>query len=333
MESFRRLVGRHRGVILQSHDSAIAGPTGFLVIGLVAAAAIIPALTNFTFTVLPNIIPLVACVVALDLVSQFVPRTRIVQSVQILLFGILCLVITCLSSIIVAYASQRFAFPLQDRLFGNIDAALGLNWLKTVHWVDGHPAIQKALHVAYDGMSLQIGLPVIVLALASRLGDVRAYLLAFVLTLVVTIVVSTLLPAGGPIVSADLGAFSNLRFTGATPVHHLMLLREAGPLSLNDAPGGIATFPSFHAAVAVLTPLTLRRYTPLFLVLLVVDGAMLGGTITEGAHYFSDVLAGSALAVFAHLLARRVVGADDHARRVPLGGAVSDYSGSLALSR
>jgi hypothetical protein len=331
MESFRRLVGRHRGVILQSHDSAIAGPTGFLVIGLVAAAAILPALTNFTIPILPNIIPLVACVVVIDFASQFAPRTRIVQSVQMLLFGILCLVITCLSSVIVAYASQRFAFPLQDRLFENADAALGLNWLKVVHWADGHPDIPKAFRMAYDGMSLQIGLPVIVLALANRLGDVRAYLLAFVLTLVVTIVISMLLPAGGPIISADLGTFNNLRFTGATPIHHLMLLREPGPLVLNDAPGGIATFPSFHAAIAVLTPLTLRRYRPLFLVLLLVDGAMLCGTITEGAHYFSDVLAGGALAISAHLLAQRMVGMNGQTRHVPL--ATGSYSEGLVLSR
>src|SRR5262249_27766799 len=66
-------------------------------------------------------------------------------------------------------------------------------------------------------------------------------------------------------------------------------------------------FPSFHATVAILTPLTLRRHHRIFIVLLVLDAGMLGGTLTEGAHYYVDILAGTGMAFFAHAIARLLV--------------------------
>jgi membrane-associated phospholipid phosphatase len=46
--------------------------------------------------------------------------------------------------------------------------------------------------------------------------------------------------------------------------------------------------------------------------LLVLDAAMLCSTITEGAHYATDVVAGSCLAFAAYFLANRVIGAKNH---------------------
>ncbi len=147
-------------------------------------------------------------------------------------------------------------------------------------------------------IQIQIVLPLVVLALFNRPGEVRTYLLAFTIALSATIVISALLPAAGPIAFVDRASFHILKFTGATPLDHLMRLREAGPLILRDAPGGIATFPSFHSTIAVLTPLTLRGHRRIFMVLLVLDAAMLGGTITEGAHYFCRRAGGERHGVF-----------------------------------
>jgi len=83
---------------------------------------------------------------------------------------------------------------------------------------------------------------------------------------------------------------------------------------LADPPGGIATFPSFHATVAILAPLALRRHPRILAGLLVLDAAMLGGTVTEGAHYFIDVVAGIGMAFFAYALARRVIAVEDRPR-------------------
>jgi membrane-associated phospholipid phosphatase len=240
-----------------------------------------------------------------------VPQPRISQALQTVLYGILYLAITILCAVLAAYAMQRFAFPLRDQLFAGTDRALGFDWLAYAHWVDGHLAAQRLLHFAYDTIQIQIVLPLVVLALFNRPRELRVYLLAFAIALSVTIVISALLPAAGPIAFVDRASFQILKFTGATPLDHLMRLREAGPLVLREAPGGIATFPSFHSTVAVLTPLVLRRHRRTFIVLLVLDAFMLAGTITEGAHYLTDVVAGSAMAFFAYYLALYTINKED----------------------
>jgi membrane-associated phospholipid phosphatase len=310
------LARNYRGAIVQSRISPISRPAILLTLGLAAIALVASIATKFTFAALPDIMPLVIGVAILDVLSRLFPQTRFVEAVQTILYGVLYLAITILCGIVAAYAMQRFAFPLQDRLFANMDMALGLNWPGYASWVDGHEQVQKVFRFAYDTIQIQIALPLIVLAFSDR-REVRVYLLAFTIAFILTIVISALLPAAGPIVFADRASFSILQFTGATPLEHLMRLREAGPLILTEPPGGIATFPSFHATVAILTPLTVRRHPRLLVALLVVNAAMLGGTVTEGAHYFIDVLAGIGMAFFAYALARRIIGPEDRPLALP----------------
>ena len=69
--------------------------------------------------------------------------------------------------------------------------------------------------------------------------------------------------------------------------------------------GGIVTFPSFHAASAVLYTWALwplRWSRPL---VVLVNGVMLAATPLNGGHYFIDVIAGVAIAVSAIVAARQ----------------------------
>jgi membrane-associated phospholipid phosphatase len=309
--SFTLLARKYRGTIIQSRVSPISRSATILTFALMAIGLASSIATKFTLTSLPNIMWLVVYVVVLDVLSQFAPQTRIVEAVRTLLYGVLYLVITILCGVLAAYAIQRFAFPLQDQFLARVDLAVGLNWSDFAHWVDRHAAIQRVLHFAYDTLKAQIALPLAVLAFSNRISEVRVYLLAFAIAFIATIVVSALMPAAGPIVFVDRSTFNILQFTGATPLDHLSRLREAGPLILNEAPGGIATFPSFHATIAILTPLMLRGYPRILIPLLILNAAMLVGTVTEGAHYFCDVLAGSCMAFFAYALATRIIRIED----------------------
>ena len=299
------------GAIVQRRISPISRVGLILTLAMAAAAVIVSLATTLVFLNLPNILPLVLGVLVLDAISRLAPQTLKIQTVQTVLYGILYLVITCFCGVLAAYAMQRLAFPLQDRLFTRVDAALGVNWFAIAHWVDGHPVIQRVLKFAYASMGALIAIPVVVLAFANRLSDLRVYLLAFVLALAVTTIMGALLPAASPIALVDRTAFNVLRFTGATPIEHLARLRAAAPMSLSGGPGGIIAFPSFHAAVATLTPLVLCRYRSLFVALLLLDAAMLGGCLTEGAHYLCDVLAGIGIVVCAYLLAKRIISLED----------------------
>jgi membrane-associated phospholipid phosphatase len=308
---FGPLVYEHRSAITQSRISPISCSASFLTFALAAMGLFSSIATKFNLASLPNIVLMVVAIVVLDVLSQFAPQTRLVEAVQTILYGVLYLMTTCVFGVLAAYAMQRFAFPLQDRLLADADKALGFDWLSYAHWVDRHVLVQTIFHTAYDSIFPQIALPLLVLSLANRITEVRTYLLALALAFTCTIIVSALMPAAGPIAFVDRSTFNVLQFTGATPLDHLMRLREAGPLTMDDAPGGIATFPSFHATIAILTPLTLRGFPRLFAALLVLDAAMLGGTVTEGAHYFIDIIAGIAMAFFAHATAKRIIRLED----------------------
>lgn len=322
--NFGPLAHAQDGVPIQSRVSPIP-LTALLLTLLLGAVGLAASIVNkFVFASLPNIILLVAAVVVMDAVSRFAPQSRTAEALRTIAYGLLYLVTTILCGIVAAYAMQRFAFPLQDDFLARADLVLGLNWADFAYWVDKHLSIQRLFHFAYDTISIQIALPVVVLAFAQRLDDVRAYLLAFAIAFLVTIVVSALMPAAGPVAFVDRASFAILKFTGATPLDHLARLRAAGPLIFTDPAGGIATFPSFHTTVAVLIPLTLRRHHRAFICLLALNAFMLGGTLTEGAHYYVDVLAGAGMAVFAHVLARRMLRRESVAGKVVADGGMPE---------
>ena len=67
---------------------------------------------------------------------------------------------------------------------------------------------------------------------------------------------------------------------------------------------GIITFPSLHAALAVIVVAALWPVAMLRWVFLALNAAMLAATPIDGSHYFIDVLAGIALAALSLLLAQ-----------------------------
>lgn len=310
--TFSSFIATHRSASLHPRISPISWSACFVTFGLLATGVGASVATNFTLASLPNIVLLIVGVLVVDVaLIRFAPRVRLVDSIQTALYGTLYLAVTVICAILAAYSLQRFAFPLQDTLFAHLDIAMGLDWPAYAHWVDRNALVQTVFRTAYDTIAIQTVLPVLVFAFAHRQDEARKYLLAYVVALTATIFISALLPAAGPVVFVDKSVFNILQFTGATPLDHLLRLREAGPLIQQEFPGGIATFPSFHATVAVLTPLSLRRHRPLFIGLLVVNTAMLGGTVTEGAHYFIDIIAGVGMAFFAYALAARILKAED----------------------
>jgi len=311
---FNRFDGGWTAFLLQSRVSPVSRPailimSAFAIVGVCAASA-----THFTLTTLPNAWPVIAGVVAMDAVTLILPQTRIVQAVQVFLYGFLYLVTICLFGVLAAYALQRLDFPLRDDVLNRLDIALGFDWQAYAHWVDSHAQVQKMFFFAYNTISLQIAFPLVVLAFAHRTAELRTYLLAFTIAFVVTILISATMPAGGPIVFIDPKDFHLLHFSGATPVEQLMRLRQPGPFVMTDVPGGIATFPSFHSTIAILTPLTLRRFPRILTGLLVLDALMLGATLTEGAHYLVDLLAGGSIAVAAHFAAAKIIAFEDRRR-------------------
>src|SRR5262249_35388893 len=132
----------------------------------------------------------------------------------------------------------------------------------------------------------------------------------FALALVVTTAISALVPAIGMYqeIALDPAALSHVE-----PRAYLAQVRDLAPVRdgalrhLNlFALAGIVTFPSFHAASAVLYAWALWPVRWMRPVALLANGAMLASTPIDGGHYFIDLIAGIAVALFAILVARRV---------------------------
>ena len=258
------------------------------------------------FSDVPTIPLFLICIAfGFDGVLRFMSHSRIAAMCCASTYAILYLACASFAGILFAYATQRFGMPLEDDFFTQLDRSIGIDWIAVTHWVDRHPLLAQALRASYKTMSAQIVLGAVGLSLLHDHRGMRAYLLAYSLALAATASVAALLPGLSPAAILDRSSYHQLSFSGASPLDHLAALRSAGTAQIHGDIGGILTFPSFHATVAVLTPLVLRRSWLALAILVPLDVMMLCATVTEGAHYACDAVAGGVLACAALAVATR----------------------------
>lgn len=203
-------------------------------------------------------------------------------------------------------------FPLYDHAFDAIDRAMGLDWRALLAAMNAAPLIYAPLRVSYLSLTLQMTTVVLCLAFSGRLVWLRVYTLAFIFAALSSIAISALLPAAG------VWPYYGLA-TGDSPVV-LPAVNTSWPVFYGLREGtfrslvavgseGIITFPSLHAALAVILIAGLWPVRRLRWAFLALNLLMLAGTPIDGSHYFIDVFAGVALAVFclyaAHAVAQR----------------------------
>ena len=210
---------------------------------------------------------------------------------------------------------------MQDANLLATDRALGLDWGAYVAYVDAHPALASWLNVGYAMIRWPIFAIPVALAAIGRFRRIEEFTFAFGVALAITTLISAVVPA--------IGVYQQIGLDPATlknidPRPYLDQLRDLPPtrdgmlrhLELLNL-GGIVTFPSFHAASAILYAWALwpLRWARPFVVL--INGVMLAATPLNGGHYFIDVIAGVAFAVLA-IVAMRVVASRAITRRRPV---------------
>jgi PAP2 superfamily protein len=208
------------------------------------------------------------------------------------------------------YVMAALNLTLQDANLLAIDRMLGLDWQRYVLFVEAHPALAAGLAYAYTMIRWPIFAIPVLLAAIHRYRRIEEFTFAFALALVATTVISGLVPAIGMYqqIGLDPAALSNIE-----PRAYLDQLRDFAPVRdgalrhLNlFALAGIVTFPSFHAASAILYAWALWPVRWMRPIALLANGAMLASTPIDGGHYFIDLIAGVAVAVLAILAARWV---------------------------
>jgi hypothetical protein len=206
------------------------------------------------------------------------------------------------------YIAAAANFPMQDANLLLIDRALGLDWVAYVDYVNERPLLATWLSYGYSMIRWPLFAIPVVLTAAYQYRRLAEFTLAFGLGLVATTIVSALVPA--------IGVYQEIGLDPATLVNlepraYLDQVRDLAPVRAGELRhldlfglAGIVTFPSFHAASALLYAWALWPVRWIRPIAIIANGMMLAATPIDGGHYFIDLAAGLAVAVLAILAAR-----------------------------
>jgi PAP2 superfamily len=278
---------------------------------LAAIAAIVlaaPALSDFRIVWYAFITPAAACGMLIA-GSWFYRHWRIDQRLASGLTSTAQVVALGAVGAPLSYIAASASLPLQDHALDLIDRALGFDWKAMLAWMNASPALYAVLSPIYLSLTLQMTTVVLCLAFSGRLLWLRVYTLAFVFAVLICIAVSVVLPAEG--------AWPYYRLTAADSSHIMPAVHTSWPVFYGLRDGtfralvavgseGIITFPSLHAALAVIVVAALWPVPVLRWAFLALNVAMLIATPIDGSHYFIDVIAGVVLAALCLFAARAI---------------------------
>ena len=210
-----------------------------------------------------------------------------------------------------SYVGASAAFPLWDGDLAALDHRLGLDWMAWLATMNAVPWLHTMLAAAYASFAVQTTAVVIVLGIAGQALRLRIFILSFMLLTLVTIAIAAVMPAQGVWGYLHLSALDSpaiVPITRDLPLPAFFGLRD-GTLRQLVAEGaeGIISFPSLHAALGLLFAFALWpvRYAGWIGALL--NLAMIAATPVDGSHYFSDVIAGLAIAVLSWIAVRQML--------------------------
>jgi len=278
----------------------------WIVIGIIGAAfALSLVLTTFWIAWMHARVELCgfAAICAAFALYKIIARNRCDPQVVFVLGGAAQIFLITLLMAPFTYIVAAANFPMQDAALFRIDLAMGLDWLACVTFVNDRPLLADWVNFGYNFIRWPLFIIPVVLAATQQYRRLQEYTLAFALALVVTTAISTLVPALGVFQQLGLAItdFPNLNPSAyLQPLVDLPAVRDGTLRELRiDALTGIITFPSFHAAAAILYGWALWHTRRLRPIALVANAIMLGATPIVGGHYFIDVLAGIVVAALA----------------------------------
>jgi hypothetical protein len=201
------------------------------------------------------------------------------------------------------------ALPLADPLLAQADHALfGRKiWVELVVIARAWPTAMAWLSIIYDTLTLQPLLLIAALLAVRARARLSAFLLAWMIALALTLAIAPFAPAVAAYLHFGVGreSISGLRLHVAWDhVETLFAVRSGALRHLGmDSLFGIITFPSFHAAGAVLLGWGFHGVPLLRWPFHALNAALFVSAIFVGGHYIVDLIAGLAIAIVALLLA------------------------------
>jgi hypothetical protein len=207
------------------------------------------------------------------------------------------------------YIAASANLPIQDANLARLDQLLGLDWRTYYRFIQERPFLISYVYLGYAMITWPtIGVPLL-LASTRRYLRLQQFTLACILTVVATALISSLVPAIGTYYEYGIAPeVPGFRASGyLVQLQELPFIRDGSLRKLDyNTMGGIITFPSFHAAAAVLSLWAFWAVWWMRPLALIANVGMLLATPLVGGHYFVDVIAGGALALLAIAVAGRV---------------------------
>lgn len=208
------------------------------------------------------------------------------------------------------YVAASLNMPLQDARLLAADRALGLDWQAYLTFITAHPLLASWVDFGYTMIKWPLFIIPVALAAGFRFLRLQQYTLAFLIALAVTTAVSAVVPAVGTYHELGLSVRDFPPFNPGAFESHLVdfpRIRDGSLRTLDlNTMTGVVTFPSFHAASAILYLWALWPVRLLRPVAIVANVAMIAATPVVGGHYFVDVIAGIAVAIVAIVAAGAV---------------------------
>lgn len=200
------------------------------------------------------------------------------------------------AGILLSYALTAQAGGLWDADLEAWDAALGFDWPGLRAALDTSWSVVWLLTIAYHSLIPQMVLVILLLSATGRHAELRILVLAAVIAGLTTILISGLTPAMGNLF--DPADYRHLPPSVAWLHADVIGGLRSGDLRTIDLREmmGIVTFPSYHAALALLFISAFRSMPRVRVAGTVWAILTIVATPISGGHYGVDVLAGLALA-------------------------------------
>jgi len=261
----------------------------------VAAAAICWAAgLSITWQTFPTIPAAITGCAAVTLYYRFFrPDPAIVYATELITQILLIIFLGEL----LAYGAAASGLPYRDAELLAADRWLGFDLQGYLRFVDSRPWLALLSLIAYMTMLWQAPIVFVVLSLTRRVERLQGFAVSLVVSLVITIVIFALFPALGWYghLRVEPAAFPPLSFF-ATFVSHLEDVRSGALRAIPiDDIRGVISFPSYHAAAAVLAVWALWPIRFIRWPLSILNALMIASTPIEGTHYFVDVIGGLAV--------------------------------------
>lgn len=222
------------------------------------------------------------------------------------LWLVLCLCFTLLTFVLATHP-HRFIDVELARADGMLFPFF--NWPKEIRVFSTMAAPLRVANWVYESIRWQPTLLLIVLSVTKRYREVWRFILTWNVALTIVVAIFAFVPGLGAYAHFGIAHRDVPGMGDPTPWHQARLLVElANGALVNLRPDdldGIVTFPSFHAAAAVILacmfwPSRLFRWP-----MLVLNALMILAAIPVGGHYLVDIVAGVGTAIAAVVAVNR----------------------------